>query len=61
MSRHIVDRPKPRDDTSRARAFLKIQRDVRPNAATQRLQREPRRHGVGRLKQFLRIERGRSA
>ena len=61
MTRHIVDRPKSRDDTSRARAFLKIQRDVHPNAATRRLQRAPRRHGVGRLKQFLRIERGRSA
>ncbi|HKL69469.1 hypothetical protein [Salibaculum sp.] len=61
MTRHIVDRPQSRDDTSRAKAFLRIQRDVHPNASTQRLQRQPREHGVGRLKQFLRIERGRSA
>lgn len=61
MTRHIVDRPKSRDNPSRAKAFLKIQRDVHPSNATRRLQREPRRHGVGRLKQFLRIERGRTA
>jgi len=58
MSRHIVDHPKTHHDTSRARAFLKIEREVRPSEATRRLQKESRGVRASRLREFLRIEKG---
>ena len=61
MTRHIIDHRKPQGQASRAKAFLKIEREERPSDATRRLQREPRKQGAGRLLQFLRIEKGQEA
>ena len=61
MTRHIIDKPKPASGNTRTRAFVKIEREAQPQAASRQLQERPKRIGPGRLKEFLRIERGEKA
>ena len=57
MPRHIIEKPKARKN-GRAAAFLKIDRDASPSAATRALQERPKQGSKGRLKEYTRIERG---
>ncbi|MFD1913543.1 hypothetical protein [Halodurantibacterium flavum] len=61
MTRHIIDKT-PRNNTgTRLRSFLAIAREDGQHPATQKLIRRPAdRSAAGRrLREFLRIERGR--
>ena len=60
MTRHIIDKPKARKN-GRAAAFLKIERDAMPDKSSRSLQERPKRGGSGRLKEYLRIDRGEQA
>lgn len=57
MTRHIVDHPKDRDDSARARAYLRIEREVTPSPSTRSLQRRARYSEPPMLREFVRIER----
>lgn len=58
MSKHIADHAKGGSDGARTREFVKIERDEMPKGASKMKQREPRKTGSGRLREFTRIERG---
>lgn len=60
MRRHLLDRPAPDDLATRARAFLRIERDQRASPATRALQRQGRDEKGQPLKEALRIARGRT-
>lgn len=61
MTRHIVDHPKPAQDASRLRAYLNIERRLSGQSLRRSLLDKPRFAGSGKLRQFLRIEKGREA
>ena len=61
MTRHIVDHPKPVKDASRMRAYLNIERRLSGESLRRSLLDHPRLAGSGKLRQFLRIEKGREA
>ncbi len=57
MSRHVIDQSRTRNSPSRLRAYLRIDREsLRRDTRVG----EDRTRGATRLKQFLRIERGRT-
>ncbi|NCO86722.1 MAG: hypothetical protein GW886_08850 [Rhodobacterales bacterium] len=62
MQRHIIDRPKLRDDSIRLRAFLTLARaEGRHPAAVALHRRAEGREGAQKLRHYLRIARGRLA
>lgn len=61
MQRHITDRTRARDGAIRAREYQRFEMQQGPNAASVALQKRPHAISVGRLRQYLRIARGRTA
>ncbi len=62
MQRHILDRPKLRNDATRLCAFLTLARaEGRHPAAVALHRRAETRDGVQKLRHYLRIARGRLA
>lgn len=61
MTRHIIDHPKSTQGASRLRAYLNIERRLSGQNLRRRLLDQPRLAGSGKLRQFLRIEKGREA
>lgn len=61
MERHILDMPRRHDDAKRVREFVRIEREAAPSQATLSAQRQPVARGAGRIREFLRIARGREA
>jgi hypothetical protein len=60
MARHIIDAPRPREDSGRFEKFVKIMRtnSDRPGTQTQKLRREaPTRVPGEKLRRFTDIER----
>ncbi len=58
MTRHIIDKPRPGNGALRTRAYLRIARQGMPRSASRILQERPNLAGSGRLRRFLRIDRG---
>tara|TARA_R110002072_G_scaffold9106_1_gene44645 strand:+ start:309 stop:494 length:186 start_codon:yes stop_codon:yes gene_type:complete len=58
MQRHITDQKRARQSAIRAREYLRMEREQVPDKATVELQQRPHTDGAGRLRQFLRIARG---
>lgn len=62
MQRHIIDRPQPREDNARLRAYLALERAEGRHRAVDALRRRvATRDGVQKLRHYLRIARGRLA
>ena len=62
MSRHIIDRPGTPAGKAMRSAFLKIDRQERLHPSVRELSRQPvRRDNDGRLRHYLRIDRGQQA
>ncbi len=61
MSKHIIDKPKKRDDGARAKAYTKIEREAGEageSEQVQTLRRQPRTRDDGhRAAEFTKIER----
>lgn len=58
MTRHIIDRPSERGDSTRAAHFLRVESESKVRTATRQLQQRPHETGARRLREFLRIARG---
>lgn len=62
MSRHIIDRPGTPAGKAMRNAFLKLDKESRTHPAIHELSRQPAHRGSdGRLRHYLRIDRGRRA
>ncbi len=61
MQRHLTDTPRSHDSTIRLREFLRLARTGAANPANSALVRQGRAPRVARLREFLRIDRGRLA
>jgi len=62
MSRHITDRPKAAESSTRLREYLRLERADGRHPATVALHQRPRSTTpTAKLRQFLRISRGQTA
>ena len=61
MTRHIIDRTEARPAPKATLRFVQIDRQTRPHVASKVLQKRPKPVGSGRLRAFMRIERGQLA
>ena len=62
MSRHIIDNKRDGAPSKRTAAYVKIDREARPNPASKALHKSRPGERSGRvLKEFARIERGETA
>lgn len=62
MTRHIIDRPVAGKETGRMRNFLAVERQEKANPAEDALKkRSHEQNEVRRMREYLRIERGRTA
>ena len=62
MQRHVLDKPKPRDEAIRMREFLRLARAAGDHPSPRALHRRPKdERSEARLRAFTRIERGRTA
>lgn len=61
MTRHINDHPKDRSGTTRTRMFLRMERRLNRRDPLHVMHRRPHSKSAARLREFLRIERGRLA
>lgn len=61
MTHHIIDTPRPVQTSTRATMYLKMERRLTRSEARQIALRRPETVGTRRLREFLRIERGRFA
>lgn len=61
MTKHVIDKPKDRSDI-KAREYMRLEREEGPHRSVRRLHaRSLGARGAARMRQFLRIERGREA
>ncbi|PHP26861.1 hypothetical protein [Limimaricola cinnabarinus] len=61
MTKHVIDKPKDRSEI-RAREYMRLEREETPHAAVRGLHaRSLGARGAARMREFLRIERGREA
>jgi hypothetical protein len=62
MKRHVLDKPKSRDDSIRTREFLRLAREDGLHPASRELHKRPHEaRGLQKVQAYLRIERGQSA
>ncbi|GAD54776.1 MAG: hypothetical protein ACJASC_000521 [Limimaricola cinnabarinus] len=61
MTKHVIDKPKDRSEI-KAREYMRLEREEGPHRATKQLHaRGLGARGAARIREFLRIERGREA
>lgn len=59
MQRHVIDKPKQRDDSIRTREFVRLAREEGRHPASQELHKRPHgARGNEKVKAYTRIERG---